>query len=138
MAVEKGLEFLIKRGDGGGPETFTAFAGLRSKSLDINNEDVDVTNDDSTSRFRELLSEAGVSSIDFSGSGVIKAGAELKAAVPVAMAGTVENYEVTIPGVGVFTGAFKVKMSFAGEYNGEATWNMSFASAGVITFVVES
>lgn len=132
--AEKGLEFLIKRGDGGGPETFTAFAGLRSKSLDINNEDVDVTNDDSASRHRELLSDAGVTSFDVSGSGVLKNGAQLKGAVPDAMSGTVSNYEITVPGLGTFTGAFKIKISAAGEYNGEATWNISLASAGLITF----
>ena len=57
MAVEKGRAFLLKIGDGGGPETFDVVGGMRSTSLRINNETVDVTNKTSGG-WRELLSGA--------------------------------------------------------------------------------
>ena len=33
MAAQKGILFLLKAGDGGGPETFTTVAGLRATSV---------------------------------------------------------------------------------------------------------
>ena len=46
MAAQKGSAMLMKVGNGGSPETFTTIGGLRSTSLTINNESVDVTNKD--------------------------------------------------------------------------------------------
>ena len=69
MAAQKGSAMLMKVGNGGSPETFTTIAGLRSTSLTINNESVDVTNKDSSGK-RTMLAAAGVQSISVSGSGV--------------------------------------------------------------------
>ena len=59
MAAQKGSAMLMKVGNGGSPETFTTIAGLRSTSLTINNESVDVTNKDSSGK-RTMLAAAGV------------------------------------------------------------------------------
>ena len=69
MAAQKGSAMLMKVGNGGSPETFTTIGGLRSTSLTINNESVDVTNKDSSNK-RTMLAAAGVQSISVSGSGV--------------------------------------------------------------------
>ena len=69
MAAQKGSAMLMKVGNGGSPETFTTIGGLRSTSLTINNESVDVTNKDSSGK-RTMLAAAGVQSISVSGSGV--------------------------------------------------------------------
>ena len=74
MAAQKGSAMLMKVGNAGSPETFTTIAGLRSTSLTVNNESVDVTNKDSSNN-RTLLAEAGVQSISVSGSGVFTDGA---------------------------------------------------------------
>jgi len=69
MAAQKGSAMLMKAGNAGAPETFATIAGLRSTSLTVNNESVDVTNKDSSNK-RTLLAAAGVQSISVSGSGV--------------------------------------------------------------------
>jgi TP901-1 family phage major tail protein len=47
MAAQKGKDLLIKLGDGGTPEVFTAIAGLRTTSLGFNAQTIDITNADS-------------------------------------------------------------------------------------------
>lgn len=67
MVAQKGRSVLIKIADGNG--NFVSVGGLRTKSIKINNEPVDVTNSDSEGN-RKLLAGAGVNSIEVSGSGV--------------------------------------------------------------------
>ena len=69
MAAQKGSAMLMKAGNAGSPETFTTIGGLRSTSLTVNNESVDVTNKDSGGK-RALLAAAGIQTISVSGSGV--------------------------------------------------------------------
>ena len=47
MAAQKGRSLLMKIGDGASPEAFTTIGGMRSTSIAINDEMVDVTNKDS-------------------------------------------------------------------------------------------
>jgi len=49
MPAQKSNLMLLKRGDGGSPETFTTLAGIRAKGLSINNNPIDVTTDDNVS-----------------------------------------------------------------------------------------
>ena len=42
MAAQKGSAMLMKAGNAGSPETFTTIGGLRSTSISVNNESVDV------------------------------------------------------------------------------------------------
>ncbi len=69
MTAEKGRAFLLKIGDGGGPEAFTAVGGMRSTSLRINNELVDVTNKTSNG-WRDILAGAGTRNVSLGGSGI--------------------------------------------------------------------
>ena len=69
MAAQKGSALLMKIGDGGSPETFTTIGGMRSTSLTMNDEMVDVTNKDS-SRASTLLAQGGTNSMSVAGSGV--------------------------------------------------------------------
>ena len=57
MASQKGSLFLLKAGDGGGPETFATVGGLKTASFNINTASVDVTNMGSNG-MRELLAAA--------------------------------------------------------------------------------
>ena len=134
MAAQKGSAMLMKVGNGGSPETFTTIAGLRSTSLTINNESVDVTNKDSSNQ-RTLLAAAGVQSISVSGSGVFTDSASETTMKTNVLADTIDNYQFLVPDFGTFTGGFQVtSVEYAGEYNGEVTYSMSFESSGAITF----
>ena len=135
MAAQKGSAMLMKVGNGGSPEAFTTVGGLRSTSLTIDNESVDVTNKDSTNTERVLLAGAGVRSVSVSGSGVFT-DASSEATIRTAASADIHgNYQFLVPDFGTFTGAFQItSLGYAGEFNGEVTYSVSFESAGAITF----
>lgn len=136
MAAQKGSDMLLKVGDGGSPEAFTALAGLRTKNLQLNAETVDITNSDSANKWRELLAGAGIKSASVSGSGVFKDAAPDETVRASLFAGTIKNYQIVIPDFGTMEGAFQISsLQYAGEHNGEATHEVSLESAGEITFV---
>ena len=133
MAVQKGSALLVKVGNAGSPEVFTTIAGLRDTSISINSETIDVTNKDS-SRNRTLLADAGIKSFSISGSGVFTDSASEQTILTNFSASTFKNYQFLVPDYNTFTGAFQVTtMEYAGSYNGEVTYTMSFESSGGVT-----
>ena len=49
--------------------------------------------------------------------------------------GSVKDYQIVIPDFGTVEGVFQItSLEFAGEHNGEVTYNVSFESAGALTF----
>jgi len=131
MAAQKGKDLLIKIDISG---TYTTIAGLRSSSISMNDEQVDITNKDSAGE-RVMLAQAGVRSVSVSGSGVFLDSASetsLKASFGKA---TFDNYQILVPDFGTFTGNFQLaSLEYAGEYNGEATYTITLESSGAITF----
>lgn len=135
MAAQKGSALLMKIGDGASPEAFTTVGGLRSTSISLNEEAVDVTNKDSSNKYRELLAQAGVVTVSVSGSGVFTDSASETSLKSSFNKSTFDNYQFLVPDFGTFTGAFMVaSLEYAGEYNGEVTYSVTFESAGDITF----
>lgn len=143
MAAQKGLDVLMKIDISG---TKTTIGGLRSTSITLNDESVDITNKDSLGT-RTLLAGAGVNSLSVSGSGVFTdSAAEVAVRTAFqaqqntsdgssAQTAAFESFEFRIPDLGTYTGPFQItSLEYAGEYNGEATYSMSFESAGYITF----
>lgn len=143
MAAQKGLDVLMKIDISG---TKTTIGGLRSTSITLNDESVDITNKDSLGT-RTLLAGAGVNSLSVSGSGVFTdSAAEVAVRTAfqaqqntsdgsAAQTAAFEDFQFIIPDLGTYTGAFQItSLEYAGEYNGEATYSMSFESAGYITF----
>ena len=143
MAAQKGLDVLMKIDISG---TKTTIGGLRSTSITLNDESVDITNKDSLGS-RTLLAGAGVNSLSISGSGVFTDSAA-EVAVRTAFqaqqntsngssgqTAAFESFQFRIPNLGTYTGNFQItSLEYSGEYNGEATYSMSFESAGYITF----
>ena len=143
MAAQKGLDMLLKMDISG---TQTTVGGLRSTSITMNDEAVDVTNKDSLGT-RTLLAGAGVNSISISGSGVFTDSAcevAVRAAYQLQQNTTdgsssqtpaFETFQFLIPNLGTYTGSFMIaSIEYSGEFNGEVTYSMSFESAGYITF----
>ncbi len=135
MAGEKGgKDFLLKVEDSGNPGTFDIIGGLRSKSLTINNEAIDVTNHGSN-QFRELLDGCGIRSMSISGSGIFNTSTTLSQIRTDVINGTLRNFQI-VDDVGgdVFEGLYKItSFERAGEYNGEQTWSVSLESSGEVT-----
>jgi TP901-1 family phage major tail protein len=49
--------------------------------------------------------------------------------------GEVPDFQVIIPSFGVIEGPFQISaIEYAGSHNGEATYELTMASAGVLTF----
>jgi TP901-1 family phage major tail protein len=71
MTAQKGKDLLLKV-DTDGAGSFATVAGLRARSLAFNAASVDVTDQESAGRWRELLEGAGIRSARVSGSGIFK------------------------------------------------------------------
>ena len=134
MAAQNGKDLLIKL-DMDGLGNFTTIAGLRATRISFNAESVDVTTLESTNGWRELLGGAGVKSAAISGSGVFRDEATDERARQIFFDGETPDLEVVIPDFGTVQGAFMVtSLEYAGSHNGEATYEVSLASAGALTF----
>ena len=133
MAAQKGKDLLVKIDDGAGG--FTTVAGLRTRQLALNAEAVDVTNAESAGRWRELLAGAGVRRAGITGSGVFKDEASDARLRQVFFDGEIRTYQVVVPDFGRIDGAFQItSLEYRGDHAGEVTFEMSFESAGQLTF----
>ena len=135
MSAQKGSDLLIKISDDNSPAVFTTLAGLRTKTLAFNAESVDVTNSDSLNKWRELLAGAGIKSASLSGAGVFKDDAVDGTARTEFFNQVILDYQVVIPGFGTIEGPFQMtQLQYAGEHNGEVTYDIALESAGPIAF----
>jgi TP901-1 family phage major tail protein len=133
MTAQKGKDLLVKISDGTGG--FTTVAGLRTRRLSFNAETVDITNAESANRWRELLDGAGVKRASVSGNGLFKDESSDALMRQTFFDGTIVNYQIVIPGFGTVAGLFQISsLEFAGEHNGEVTYDVALESAGELTF----
>ncbi|MEP3638632.1 MAG: phage major tail protein, TP901-1 family [Paracoccaceae bacterium] len=134
MGAQNGKDLLIKvdmTSDG----QFETIAGLRATRVSFNAETVDVTSLESQGGWRELLSGAGVRSASISGSGVFKDEGTDERARQLFFDGETPDFQVIIPDFGVIEGPFQVtSIEYSGSHNGEATYELTLASAGALTF----
>jgi TP901-1 family phage major tail protein len=134
MTAQRGKDMLVKIGDGGVTETFTTVAGLRTRTISLNAREVDATHSESNG-WRELLGAAGVRQASVSGAGVFLNDAAADLVRATFFAGDIRNFRLVIPGMGELSGPFLIaNLDYAGDYDGEATFSLALASAGVVTF----
>ncbi|AXC50152.1 phage major tail protein, TP901-1 family [Paracoccus suum] len=138
MAVQNGRDLLIKMDMTGGGQ-FETVAGLRATRIGFNAETVDVTSLDSTGRWRELLGGAGVRSASITGSGVFRDSGSDARVRQVFFDGEAPRCQVVIPDFGIVDGPFVITgLEYAGTWNGEATYELTLASAGALTFTADA
>jgi TP901-1 family phage major tail protein len=136
MGAQNGKDLLIKV-DMAADGQFTTLAGLRATRVSFNAETIDVTSLESQGGWRELLAGAGVRSVNISGSGVFRDEATDERARQLFFDGEAPDFQVVIPDFGILQGAFQVTaIEYGGSHNGEATYELSLASAGELTFTV--
>lgn len=134
MAVQNGKDLLLKV-DQTGDGQFQTVAGLRATRISFNAETVDVTSLESEGGWRELLGGAGVKSASISGSGVFRDAATDERARQIFFDGEVPRFQVVIPSFGMVEGPFMITaLEYSGSHNGEATYEMTLASAGQLLF----
>jgi TP901-1 family phage major tail protein len=132
MGAQKGKDLLLKMSDGA---SFVTVAGLRSRRIAFNAEIVDITHAESTDRWRELLAGAGVKRASLSGRGLFKDAASDALVRQAFFNGTINDCQVVVPDFGTIEGPFQIaSLEFAGEHNGEVTFDLALESAGALTF----
>jgi TP901-1 family phage major tail protein len=139
MAKQLGRALLLKIGDGAGGEAFTAFAGMNSKTLTINNSAIDVTTPDATTPGGVLWAQSlnGLKAVSLSGDGIFldEAAQEVRLNTIAMQADPVANFEIVVPDFGTYAGEFRVtSLDFGGETEGAVTFSASMESNGAVTF----
>lgn len=140
MAKQKGRKLLVKiKGTG---STYDVLCGLTTKTLTINNEEVDVTTPDCDAPDGPLWTEVldGVRRISFSGNGLSKKDDAEKTLVGITMADTpIAPLQIIVPNVGKFEADFFIQSGeFGGEQTGGVTFSMSAGSTGSVKFTAEA
>lgn len=149
MAAQRGKDLLLKIDVSG---TYTTIGGLRSTSITINDEAIDITTKEDNGH-RVLLAGGGVNSVSVSGSGVFTDAASETALFDAmydqhntsagatgetgdaTQTAAFQDFQIIVPALGTFTGTFMIaSLEYAGEHTGEATYNVTLESAGYITY----
>ena len=139
MAAQKGSAFLLKDNSTGSPATI---GGLRSTSLTINNEMVDITSKDSNpfvsgakNKARDLLEGGGVSSCSMTASGVFTDSSTENNIRGFALDQQIKAYTLVFGDGSTLAGNFLItSYERAGEFNGEETYSMTIESHGALTY----
>jgi len=126
---------LTTNGTGTLDEGFAIVGGLRSTSLAINAEAIDVTHQGSA-QWKTLLDGAGIKSAAISGSGVFEQDSRLERLRTNIFAQTVTNFKIVEHSSGdFFSGAFKItSFERSGDYNNEQSWSISLESSGAVLY----
>lgn len=118
----------------------TTLAGVRSRSISVSNEYVDVTTDDSNG-WRELLADPGVRSVDVTISGLTTD----EVMIAAIMAANVSNevLEATLPTAlaspGNISGNFLVSsLETSGDHDGEVEFSVTFMSTGAVAYTAST
>ena len=131
MAAQLGKALLLKVDISG---TMTTIGGMRSTSMTLNDEAVDITNKDSGSQ-RELLPAGGILSMSITASGVFTDSTAEQTLRSAYGTSTFKSYNVIVPDLGTYAGTFMIaSLEYSGEYNGEATYTVTLESSGAVTF----
>jgi TP901-1 family phage major tail protein len=132
MSAEKGSAFLLKVGNGAEPPVFATVAGMRTTQMSVNGEAVNVTSKDSGG-WRELLSGAGVRSVSVGASGIFTGSASETRVKTNALAGQIDDYELSFESGERLRGRFLVtRLDYSGDYNGERNYALSLESSGPV------
>jgi TP901-1 family phage major tail protein len=134
MTAQSGQNLLIKI-DMDGNDDFQTIAGLRASKIAFNAQTINTTNMSSPGRWRELIEKAGVRSAQISGSGVFLDSDTDARIQALFFDGRIPKMQMVIPDFGTIEGKFQISaLEFAGNFDGEVNYDMSFSSAGELLF----
>lgn len=132
MVAQKGRLLLVKRWNG---SAYVAVGGSREKTITINNEPVDVTNDDS-SGIRTLLEGGGITSHTIKLQGVYVDDASVNALRVDANTNVHNNYQLVVPGTPgrTYQGRFMLAtFEESGVHNESVMYSLTLESDGPVT-----
>lgn len=132
MTAQKGSAFLLKISDGETPPAYQTVAGLRTTQMTIAGDTVVVTNK-ASGGWRELLSGAGVRSVSVSAAGIFLGSAAEAQVRANAMAGTLDDYELSFEDGEKLRGRFLIqRLDYSGDFNGERNYSLQLESSGAV------
>ena len=132
MPAQNGSAFLLKISDGGSPATYETVAGLRTTQMTITGDTVVVTHKGSDG-WRDLLSGAGTRSVSVSAAGIFLGSVEESSVRAHALAGTIDDYELSFEDGERLQGRFLVqRLDYSGDFNGERTYTLQLESSGPV------
>lgn len=116
---------------------FSTIGGMKTNSLSVNNEQVDVT-DKGDVPWRQLLA-CGIKTMSTSGNGVFSDEAtvtDVVADATGAIANSIQMFRIISGRGDTFIGQYQIaSLERTGEYNQAETFSISLESAGTITYV---
>lgn len=133
MTAVRGKDILLKvdRGDG----TYITVAGVRGRSVKIDNEEVDISSSDSSNQWQELLESAGIKKLAITGAGVLKRDVTDTNVLDKMKNGTIANWQIVMPSYRTITGLFQISShEISGDHNDAGKYSITLASAGEPTF----
>lgn len=135
-----GRLLLIKRSNGGSPETFTTIAALTNTTVTETEQLVDTTSKDDSGK-RSLLSGNVLLAMTVTGTGVFTNSSTLAALRSDMRAGTHRNYQIDVADSGAsssggkYTGTFRcTNLEVAGEHAGAMNYSLTLESDGAVAF----
>lgn len=132
MTAQKGAAFLLKISNGAPTPVYQTVAGLRTTQMSIAGDTVVITSKDSGG-WRELLSGAGVRSVSVAAAGIFLGSAAETKVRTNAMAGTLDDYELSFEDGEKLRGKFLIqRLDYAGDFNGERNYTMQLESSGPV------
>ncbi len=133
MAAQAGKDLLVKLDDGTG--NFLTVAGLRTRQMTFNADAVDVTDQDSVGRWRELLAGAGARHATISGSGIFKDATSDAMMQQIFFNGTIRNFMFVVPSFGILQGPFLMTaLVYKADSAQGVMFDLTVESAGAVGF----
>ncbi|AZN72254.1 phage tail protein [Georhizobium profundi] len=129
-----GRNLTISRSDGAG--AFVLVCITEQRSLEINNEEIDITKPSCTNPGGPLHAAFmyGIQTIRFTGNGAFVDDATLRQLVADSVNQVTETYQVSAPGVGTFEGDALFSITLSGEKTGELQGDFRFVMSGDVAF----
>ena len=134
MAEQKGIELLLKLGNGASPEVFSTVGGCATNAIRLNEQTIDVTSKDHADRFRRLI-RGGVKTVQFTGAGRFVDDAAVGSVRTNFFGSAVANWQIVVPSFGTFEApCILTDLEFNGEHTDAVQQSMTVESAGSVTF----
>jgi predicted secreted protein len=109
--------------------------GMRTKTITVNNEAIDITSDDDRGWQTFLATDPAQRGIDMSVEGVTKDAVLINLAVT-GGSGLISEYELAFEGLGTFTGDFHIgSLELGASYNEAVTFSCTIRSSGEPTWL---
>jgi predicted secreted protein len=135
MPSQKGRDVLLKIGDGGAPEIFTAIGAARTVSMTVNNQILDVTRLDGNG-LQALKSDGGLQTMQILLDGLFKDAVAEEALRAAAFNRTSNNYLFSFPNGDVYAAAFIVQDYVrSGTYDGLEAFSLALFRNGGGSFM---